>query len=259
MFRPHVGGIFDSRHFPDGQFTACHRLLHPKTWVWRCLTRATPRLEAIAFDAVASTLHVVSPPLTSQEPWPLRRELSMHSWSTRKTQLRLSLSPPHSELLPTRQGYAHQASRTKAKSTVGSSHTLPSRCLTSGCSACLLCTTKHPGLPFRNRTRRFRACMFLVLRLLHLSRKFLHCELQLTSVLTEIAGPHRPRSVASSTLCIKLLAIVFISRPHTRSTVTPGCPRVERRPRAPIARLPLRLEDTVSTVCSGGLLLAHRP
>ena len=26
-----------------------------KTWVWRCLTRPTPRLEAIAFDAVAST------------------------------------------------------------------------------------------------------------------------------------------------------------------------------------------------------------
>ena len=134
----------------------------------RATASCTPRLGygdvslAIAFDAVASTLHVVSPPLPSQEPWPLRRELSMHSWSTRKTQLRLSLSPPHSELLPTRQGYAHQASRTKAKSTVGSSHTLPSRCLTSGCSACLLCTTKHPGLPFRNRTRRFRACMFLV-------------------------------------------------------------------------------------------------
>ena len=26
-----------------------------KTWVWRCLTLATPRREAIAFDAVAST------------------------------------------------------------------------------------------------------------------------------------------------------------------------------------------------------------
>ena len=26
-----------------------------KTWVWRCLARPTPRLEAIAFDAVAST------------------------------------------------------------------------------------------------------------------------------------------------------------------------------------------------------------
>ena len=26
-----------------------------KTWVWRCLTHPTPRLEAIAFDAVAST------------------------------------------------------------------------------------------------------------------------------------------------------------------------------------------------------------
>ena len=31
-------------------FTCTH-----KTWVWRCLTRSTPRLEAIAFDAVAST------------------------------------------------------------------------------------------------------------------------------------------------------------------------------------------------------------
>ena len=40
-------------------------------------------------------------------------------------------------------------------------------------------------------------------------------------------------------------------------SVTPESPRDEGRPQAPIARLTLRLEDTVSTVCSSGLLLAH--
>ena len=72
--------------------------------------------------------HVVSPPLPCLQPWPLRPDLSMHFWSARKIQLHLSLSPPHFELLPTLQGDAHQASRTMTKSTVGSSHTLPSRC-----------------------------------------------------------------------------------------------------------------------------------
>ena len=74
-------------------------------------------------------VHVVLPPLPYQQPWPLRPELSMQFWSTRRTQLHLSFLPPHFELLPTRQGDTHQASRTKTKSTVGSSHTLPSRCL----------------------------------------------------------------------------------------------------------------------------------
>ena len=38
----------------------------------------------------------------------------------------------------------------------------------------------------------------------------------LTPVLTEVAGPHRPRSVASSTLCITFLAIVLISHSNNR-------------------------------------------
>ena len=108
-------------------------------------------------------VHMVLPPSPSRQPWPLRPELPMHSWSTRKTPLHMSFSPPHFELLPTLQGDAHQASRTKTKSTVGSSHTVPSeKTSTNDCSSCLLYPTKHLGLPFRNRTRRLRACMFLV-------------------------------------------------------------------------------------------------
>ena len=38
----------------------------------------------------------------------------------------------------------------------------------------------------------FEGLHVLVVRLLHPSRKFLHCELQLTPVLTEMAGPRRP-------------------------------------------------------------------
>ena len=175
-----------------------------KTWVWRCLTRPTLRLEAIAFDAVASTrtrgftTFDMSAAMATAP-----RALDAHSWSMRKTQLRMSLSPPQFELLPTKQRYARQASRTKTKSTLGSSRIRPvaKKTSTIGCSTCLLYTTKHLGLPFLNRTRRLRACKFLVFWLLHPSRKFLHRELQLTPVVTEIAGPHRPRSVASSTLC----------------------------------------------------------
>ena len=153
--------------------------------------------------ATASSAPGGDPPLTCQQPWPLRPELSMHSWSTRKTQLRLSLSPPHSELLPTRQGYAHQASRTKTDDWLFSLSVVHDQaCRTS----------------LQESHQTFEGLHVLGVWLLHPSRKFLRCELQLTSVLTEIAGPHRPRSVASSTLCIKLLAIFFISRPHTKST-----------------------------------------
>ena len=55
VFRPHVSGIFDSQHYRDGQHAACHRLLHPQDLIVEMLTRSTPRLLAIAFDAVAST------------------------------------------------------------------------------------------------------------------------------------------------------------------------------------------------------------
>ena len=124
VFRPHVSGVFDSRHFLTmvSSRRATASRTH-KTWVWRCLTRSTQRLEAIAFDAVASTR------TRGFTTFDMSPELSMQSWSTRRTPLHLSLSPPHFEWLPTLQGDAHQASRTKTKSTVGSSHTMPSRCL----------------------------------------------------------------------------------------------------------------------------------
>ena len=41
--------------FRDGQLTACHRLLHPQDLGLEMSHSPTPRLEAIAFDAVAST------------------------------------------------------------------------------------------------------------------------------------------------------------------------------------------------------------
>ena len=68
----------------------------------------------------------------------------------------------------------------------------------------------------------FKGLHVLGVRLLHPSRKFLHCELQFAPVLTEIAGPHRPRSVGSSILCIKPLAIFFLSNsvgPHRPRSV----------------------------------------
>ena len=101
-------------------------------------------------------VHVVSPPWTCQQPWPLRPEISMHSWSAHKTQLRLSLSPPHSELLPTRQGDAHHSityrDEVDRRVFAHPAQSLSEKTSTIGCSACLLYTTKHLGLPFRNRT-----------------------------------------------------------------------------------------------------------
>ena len=56
VLRLHVGGIFDSPTLSTlvSSRRATASCTH-KTWVWRCLTRSTPRLEAIAFDAVASS------------------------------------------------------------------------------------------------------------------------------------------------------------------------------------------------------------
>ena len=163
-------------------------------------------------------VHVVSPPSSRQQPWRLRPELSMHSWSMRKTPLHLSWSPQHFEL-PTQRD-AHQASRTKTKSTVGSWHTLSSRCLgrRPRLTVQLVSCTRPSisGFP-SGIAPDVWGLHVLSVRLLHPSRKFLHCELHLTPVLTEIAGQHRPRSVESSILSTKLLAIFFISRSHTKS------------------------------------------
>ena len=125
------------------------------------------------------------------------------------------------------------------------------------------CTRSRISGSFRNRTRRFEGLHVLGIRLLHPSRQFLHRELQLTSVLTEIAGPHRPRWVASSTLCIKLLAIFFVSRPNTRSphsfAFRCSVPSVTPVFSASSSRLsPPSAPGGYSTVCSGGSLLAHR-
>ena len=105
VFPPLVSGIFDSPHFHEGQLTPCHCLLHPQDL----------RMEMFHSSHSASGGD--------------RFRRCGISWSTRKTPLRLSLSPPHLEFLPTKQGDARQASRSKTKSTVGSSHILPSRCL----------------------------------------------------------------------------------------------------------------------------------
>ena len=125
-----------------------------------------------------------------------------------------------------------------------------------------------PRTSFQESHQALERSHVLGIRLLHPSRKVLHCELQLTSVLTEVAGPHRPRSEARSTLSITFLAIVLVSHPNTREysllcfrhpgpSARPESQRVEGRPRAPIAHLPVHLEGTVSAVCSGGLLPAH--
>ena len=110
--------------------------------------------------------HVALPPLPCQQPWPQHPELSMHSWSTCKTPLHLSLSPPHFELLPTKQEDARQASRTKTKSTVGSSNILPSRCLRR-CPrlAVQLVDHRRPNIsdfPSKIAPDVLRACMFLM-------------------------------------------------------------------------------------------------
>ena len=101
--------------------------------------------------------------------------------------------------------------------------------------------------------------LVLGIRLLHPSRKFLHRELQLAPVLTEIAGPYRPRSVTKlvfqhqapchplrkssehqeySLLCFR----------YPVPSVIPRSPRHEGRPPAPIARVPLRLKDSLNSL-----------
>ena len=233
-----------------------------KTWAWTCLTR--PPLRALRQSPLTlwrPHVHVVLPLLPCQQPMPLRTERSMHSLSTRRTPLHLSLAPPHFELLPTLQGDAQQASRTKTKSTVGSSHTLPSRRLRRRprLAVQLVCCTRPSISGFPSGIAPDVRGLVLDVRLLHPSRKFLHCELQLTPVLTEIAGPHRPRPVASSILCTQLLAIFFISRPHSFAFLAQSHLWHQDFHVSRVGLELLRLEDTVSTVHSGGLLVAHRP
>ena len=74
-----------------------------KTWVWRCLTRPTPRLWATAFDALASThTRGFTTFAMSAAVATAPRALDALLVNT-KNQLRLSLSSPHFELLPMKQ------------------------------------------------------------------------------------------------------------------------------------------------------------
>ena len=200
VFRPRSAGFLTPSTFTMVSSRRATTSCTHKTWVWRCLTRSIPRQSP-------STLwrphvHVFLPHLPCQQPWPLRPELSMHSWSARKN----SASPEHvATTFPSccRRGKEMPAKHhIRRRSRPSGLHTLSEKTSTIGCSACLLHTTKHLGLPFRNRTRRFEGWHVLGVRLLHPFRKFLHYKLQLTRVSTEIAGPHRPRSAATSVLCI---------------------------------------------------------
>ena len=83
-----------------------------KTWVWRCLTRPTPRLEAIAFDAVASTRTRGFTTFAMSAAGGHRAQSSRCSLGQcAKLRFTPSLSPPHFESLPTLQGGAHHAVR----------------------------------------------------------------------------------------------------------------------------------------------------
>ena len=135
-----------------------------------------------------------------------------------QNKLRPIVSLPHSDQLPMRQRDAHQAARTKTKSTVMSSHTLPGRCLEDVHEWLFSLSVVHDQASrtcFMNRTRRFGlACT----RCSAASRKFLHCELQLTFVFTEIDGAHRPRPVANSTSASS--SVPYSSVVHTRRILT---------------------------------------
>ena len=122
----------------------------------------------------ASCAH--KPALTRQLPWPLRPELSMHSWSQCvKTQLRLSLSPTTfcvvadaAKRCPPSITYEDEVHRR------GPRTPLPSRCLRRRprLAVQLVCCTQASRTSFRNRTRRLRACMFLVLGCIRLASSF---------------------------------------------------------------------------------------
>ena len=109
VFRPKSAGFSHPGTFAMvGSRRATASCTH-KTWVWRCLTRHAPRLEAIAFDAVASHSYTWLDHLC---------HVSSHGHFAKSSRSTLG-----------QRGYARPASRTKTKSTVGSSCIPPSRCL----------------------------------------------------------------------------------------------------------------------------------
>ena len=136
-----------------------------KTWVWRCLTLPTPRREATASDAVSSTRTRGSTTLAiSRAMAAAPRVLEALLVNTQN-----SASP---ELVATRfQVVADEAARCPPSITYEDevdnrvfaqpAQSLSEKTSTIGCSACLLYTTLHLGLPFRNRTKRLSARTFV--------------------------------------------------------------------------------------------------
>ena len=117
-----------------------------------------------------------------------------------------------------RQEDVHPASCTKTKLTVVSSCTPPNRCLSRRQRRAVqaVCCRRQGISDFPSRIAPdvcVPACS-----LLHSSRKFLYRELQLTPVLTEVTCTHPSSFVTRTIVSVKLLAIIFISHPDTRST-----------------------------------------
>ena len=131
-----------------------------KTWKWRCLTRPTPRFEAIAFDAVASTrkrgfaTFVMSAVIASVQD--SRCTLGQ---CVKLRSIRFSVVADETKRCPPSITYQDEVDRRVFAYPVQS---LPEQTSTIGCSTYLLYTIKDLGLPFRNCTRRLTACMFLV-------------------------------------------------------------------------------------------------
>ena len=107
----------------------------------------------------------------------------MHSWSTCKTPLHLSLPPPHSELLPTRQGDAHHSityeDEVDRRVFAHPAQSLSEKTSTIGSSTCPLHIhnqTSRTSLQESHQT--FEGLHVLGVGLLHASRQFLRCELR---------------------------------------------------------------------------------
>ena len=121
----------------------------------------TRRLEAIAFDAVASTrTRGVTTFAMSAAMATAPRALDallVNAKNSASPELVATtfLSCRRCKEMPAKH-------HTRRRSRPSGLRTLSEKTSTIGCSACLLYTTKHLGLPFRNRTRRLRAGTFLV-------------------------------------------------------------------------------------------------
>ena len=164
---PKSAGVFHiSVFFAMVSFRRATASCTHKTWEWRCLFRlprvltrspstlcTSTRLRGVTTFAMSAAMD------TAPRAVDALLINASHSVSPEHV-------PPRFELLLTRQWDDRPASRTKAKSPLGSSDTPPSRCPSGRpqLTVQLVCCTqtKLLGLPFRNRTKRLSACMFLV-------------------------------------------------------------------------------------------------